>query len=215
MLLAISPSDEALKALRHNLFLCRYFALYARLDGLWDAASLLEPSVLLVLHASYDEEMKRTLALFKSRYPKAAILWVGRKPLPKKATAIDASLCYPQRISYKTLLSKAFAFEGKRADGSLLYRGLYLNPTAKTAAVYGHGVSFSPTDVSVLHLLAEAAPRHLSAEEIARLCSFSTEQLTASSIISRISRINACVKKSYALSRRLVERDETGYFIAR
>ncbi len=214
MLLAISPSPKALKTLKKALFSHHYFALYAFPDKLFETAALFPPKALLLLYCQYDGEMQKMLSTFKKQYPKTHVIWIGKAPLKKKPATLDTVMIYPMRLSYKALLTKLFSFNHERPDGSLLTKGLYLSPLDKTAAIYGHQVLFSLSHISVLRLLSEAAPRHLSAEEIALLCSFPSEPLTPSTIVSRISRLNDCVKRSYALTRRLVQKDETGYYIA-
>lgn len=214
MLLAVSPSAKALRTLKKALFSHHCFALYAFSDKLLETAALFPPKALLLLYCTLDEEMCRSLSAFKKQYPKAEVIWVGKEPLKKRSALLDSVFIYPARLSYKTLLTKLFSLNPARPDGSLLTKGLYLSPREKLTAIYGRPVSFSLSHVSVLRLLSEASPRHLSAEEIARLSSFPDEPLTAASIVSRISRLNSCVKLAYALPRRLVQKDETGYFIA-
>ena len=213
MILAVSPSNEALKGLQRHLFANHLFAHYAPLSHLQDAAALCRPDILLLLFCPSDAPLRASLADLKALYPSMAVIAIEREAPVKPCRRVDTLLVYPKRVAYKTLFAALYSY-GKREDGSLLEKGVYLCPRKRRIALYGRKIPFSLAEASILRLLAEVAPRHLSAEDIARLASFPGEALSPSSIVSRISRLNACAKRYGGRTRRLVQKDEVGYYIA-
>ncbi|MBP3437657.1 MAG: hypothetical protein J6K61_07125 [Clostridia bacterium] len=219
MLLTVSPDTVGLKKIKSGFASRHFFSLYALPCELVSRALTEKPEVLLLLLCDLDKEMKERLRVVKEHLPCIKIISLCRKKSASPSRLITEEILFSRRLSYKTLLQRVlfhhtpFANASKE-HGNLIVRGLYLDLRHKKTFVYGHSVSFTVSQIEILRLLAEAHPMHISAKDLARLCSFPGEEIEESSVLSRISRLNGKVKSAYALPRRLICLDEEGYYIA-